>query len=184
MVGTTFAFQQLNQTALNPDRVSAFPGGRIHDVFELRDAQDRSGERNKNVFAENYGTTPIGVRVQFQEFLMLHGVDGMGIMNTDEDVQMNINEESTWSIARFDADLNRLEGSTAATIGGYGIDWTLGHTPTRRPVADETYYFMPTFNHVSRPLTGVLGMADVTIDPAIPLTGDNASVFASNNFVF
>ena len=97
LMGTTFAFQMMNQIALNPDRVSGLSGGRIHDVFQLRGDFDMPGERNKNVFAENFGDTPIGVRVNFQEFLMLSGVPVDNIDSpTESEPEFSLMYDLTW----------------------------------------------------------------------------------------
>jgi hypothetical protein len=72
LVSSTFAFVMLNQAAFNPDRVRIVAGGRLHDVMERRGEgvnRDRAGERNHDVFAENFGEMPIGVRVRFSEYL-------------------------------------------------------------------------------------------------------------------
>ena len=144
LIGSTFAFVQLNQLAFNPDGVGIFPGGRIHDVFELRGEFDMHGERNKNVFAENFGDIPIGVRVQFREFVRIAG-----------DVlvpTMAWNDPDTW--VPFEADAQMIDGqlvrrsnSVAAVVGNLGISWELGQ------LAGEEKIFMPTFNHINRPLT-------------------------------
>jgi len=143
-IGTTFAFQQLNQTALNPDRVAALPGGRIHDVFQARGETDVSGTRNKNVFAENWGSNPIGVRVQFQEFLMLNDIP----IYNDEGNLMDLNAPETWNIVRFDNEMNRIDSGATATVHNTGISWRLGQTNE----ADDVKIFMPTFNRVNRQL--------------------------------
>ena len=141
-VGTTFAFQQLGQQALNPDRVSANPGGRIHDVFLARGDQDVHGPRNKNVFAENFGSMPIGVRVQFQEFLQLNG---QGFQLNESATPMVATDRTTWNIIQLNANLERT-GAVSTAIGNLNIGWTLGHTR-------GVYNFMPTFNHVTEVLT-------------------------------
>lgn len=170
-VGTTFAFTQLNQSALNLDRVASLPGGRIHDVFQSRGAQDLFGTRNKNVFAENFGANPIGVRVQFQEFLMLNGT---AIQNTDLAMPepMNINQFNTWGIARFDANMNRITTGPNALIYNTGIRWTLGQTNA----ADDIMVFMPTFNHITRPLGAIPA---VGTQPALPAVNIPAALVGS-----
>ena len=145
----TFAFTQLRQAALNPGRVAMFAGGRIHDIYERRDlgpGRDRAGEWNKNVFAENFGGTELGVRVRFSEFLTLSGEPIV------ED--MILSDTSTWVryLASGEDVLDRVGDS--ALIGEAGIEWLLGQS------AGETKIFMPTHNHVSRYLGSALAFRD------------------------
>ena len=142
----TFAMVFLNQMAINPDLVDVFPGGRIHDVFEVHDEDDlhMHGERNKDVFAENFGDIPIGVRVQFREFARIAGVE-----ISDE---MDLNDILTWDIFEANAEMEdgelvRRSGRPAEIIGNLGVTWELGQAE------DEVKIFMPTFNHVNRPLS-------------------------------
>lgn len=145
IIGSTFAFQLLNQAALSPDRAESqdFPSGRIHNIFqEWDDFTATQGHRNKNVFAENFGDTPIGVRVQFLEFLEL---DNVGFSNLENNyIPMNINDITTWSPFLVDDGLNRRQGTTAYEIQNQGIIWVIGQS--------EPKVFMPTFNHINRPL--------------------------------
>ena len=199
LIGGTFAFQQLSQGALNPDRVDIFPGGRIHDISQERGHsnvdgeriyQDFHGERNKNVFAENFGDIPIGVRVQFREFVELngdaivnlelpvsahHGTGG-GEPNEPNNA-MDLNNLGTWSIAQFEAgpngELVRRAGTTAAYISDLGIDWQMGD--------EEGKVFMPTFNQVNRPLsqTQFLPAVDIHVD----IQNDEDTIF-NHTFVY
>ncbi|WP_285121309.1 hypothetical protein [Lactococcus petauri] len=59
LIGGTFAFTNFGQRVLNITEDTNRPnhGGRVHDYFD-----DASG--NKDVFAENFGTQPIFVRVK------------------------------------------------------------------------------------------------------------------------
>ena len=163
-ISGTYAFNQLNQAAFNPDLVDVFPGGRIHDVFEGgrvgtgANSQDMFGRRNKNVFAENFGDVPIGVRVQFYEFV---SVQGEAIDNATGQ-QMNLNDVGTWNVVRFNADMTRqgnvLTEGTSAFIGSMGIQWQLGHLP-----GESQKWYMPTFNRVNR-LLGTTHLLDLTDD--------------------
>ena len=151
----TFAFVQMNQAAFNPDLVDVMPGGRIHDVFQGgRNAagQDMFGPRDNSVFAENFGDVPIGVRVQFSEFV---SVQGEGIYNGT--TQMDLNNTATWNRVRFngamvDGQLVRAgdvaTAGTSAYIGNMGIRWQLGHS-----TGENQMWYMPTFNQVNRPAT-------------------------------
>ena len=155
LLSGTFAFSQMYLQAFNPDLVNVSPGGRIHDVFQVRGETDNHGERNKNVFAVNFGNVPIGVRVQFREFLELHEVPIDNIDGTTP-VRMDINDIRTWSITQFDENMNRRPGTTAALIGQNGISWQLGHIIDESPKV-----FMPTFNHIERELTNAERNASV-----------------------
>ena len=160
LLSGTFAFLQLNQTAFTADQIGVLPGGRIHDVFQIRSDDDNSGERNKNVFAENFGDVPIAVRVQFHEFLELNG---QAIMNDDlyPNVRMNINNITTWGLFQADRNLVRRENSVAGRIGEEGIVWRMGQS------ANDVKVFMPTFNHVNRRLTTAEMTASYSVDGSL-----------------
>lgn len=140
LFGSTFAFVQMRQAALNAGRVGTFSGGRIHDIYELSgltgSVRDRHGDFNKNVFAENYGSVPLGVRVRFSEFLATNGepiITGMELGNT-----------STWIRYTADADDVTARSGDSALIGDLDVELHFGHD------ADDYKVFMPTFNQVSR----------------------------------
>jgi len=61
----TFAWSSISQRATNPAEGETYHGGRIHDHFD--------GE-NKDVFAENFGSAPIFVRIMLKEFMEVDGV--------------------------------------------------------------------------------------------------------------
>lgn len=149
MFGGTFAFTQLNQIAFGPDAVNVIPGGRMHDIFELREegtTVSLNALRNRDVFAENFGETPIGVRVQFFEFLTLNDIP---MVNTDyyEDRVMRLNDVYTWSLFQANNDLTRRTGTTAQIIGDSGVIWHMGQSD------ENPNIYMPTFNQVNRLLT-------------------------------
>ncbi len=50
LLGGTYAWQSISQTALNEKIVEVNPGGRLHDDFD---------GTNKDVYVENFGDTPI-----------------------------------------------------------------------------------------------------------------------------
>jgi len=167
MISGTFAFMQLNQATFNIDFVDVLPGGRIHDIFQggrVIDGerrQDTFGHRNYNIFAENFGDIPIGVRVQFQEFVSIQNTP---LYNINGEL-MDLHNANTWSRVRFDEHMNRQSvtfiddnGETPVTreqqgssayIGnlGTGIIWQLGHLPN-----ESQMYYMPTFNHINQPV--------------------------------
>jgi len=158
LIGGTFAFVLLNQDALTPDWHEVINGGgRIHDVFQIRDNNINFDSRNKDVFAENFGEVPLGVRVQFHEFLAING---------EEFLDMQLNDFATWSLFRADANLNRIGNS--AQIGNSGVAWQLGTT--------EQKVFMPTFNHINRPLDGSTAIY-VPVELTSIFTQDRAYIF-------
>jgi len=59
MLGGTFAWQSISQTALNEASDVINPGGRLHDDF--------NGE-NKDVYVENFADDPIYARIQLSEY--------------------------------------------------------------------------------------------------------------------
>lgn len=137
LISGTFAFTQVRQGALNPARVGQleFVGGRMHDDFEDTSSY---GNIDKDVYAENFGISDLGVRVQFREFLELNGevVGGTSVGPA------SINNTQTWPLVMFDNPTTRRPGTYSAQIGAAGISWNLGND-------DEVHkVFMPTHNQV------------------------------------
>lgn len=64
----TFAWQSINQTALNESSDIINPGGRLHDDF--------NGE-NKDIYVENFADEPIFARIRLSEFLALTANKGI-----------------------------------------------------------------------------------------------------------
>lgn len=62
LLGGTFAWQSISQTALNETSDIINPGGRLHDDFD--------GE-NKDIYVENFADEPIFVRIRLSEYLAL-----------------------------------------------------------------------------------------------------------------
>lgn len=62
LLGGTFAWQSISQTALNETDATINPGGRLHDDF--------NGE-NKDVYVENFADEDIFARVRLDEYLEL-----------------------------------------------------------------------------------------------------------------
>jgi len=170
----TFAYLILETFVFNVDLVDAFPGGRIHDVSQERGEFDMHGERNKNVFAENFGEIPIGVRIQFREFVRIAGIE---FENSELNEDMLLHDISTWGI--FEANALMENGNlirrnypyptTASRIGDLAISWEIGQA------SDEVKIFMPTFNHANRRLTEL----QLDLSLTVPVT----SVFFSQ-YVF
>ena len=69
LLGGTFAWQSISQTALNEASDIVNPGGRLHDDFD--------GE-NKDVYVENFADEPIYARVRLGEYMEIVVNKGMG----------------------------------------------------------------------------------------------------------
>ena len=153
LISGTFAFYQFNQGAFNPVRIEQVTLGRLHDDFEARTGP---GLLDKDIYAENFTTADIMVRVQFREFLELNGE----IFGDD----VVINDHRTWPTVMFDG-ISYVPGSAtdssvpgmvvasraagiSTEIGEQNISWNLGNPEEYQKI------FMPTHNQVHR--TGVL----------------------------
>ena len=167
----TYAFQAFNQGAFNPawdeeldDEQLWYEiahGGRIHDVFQVSGNPDSPaqgyGTFNHDIFAENFGTEEIMVRVQLREFLSIDGASAIG--------GVDITDPMTWPVYLSDS-MNataRRAGTPTHEIGGAGIEWTLGQA------ADITKAFMPTFNRATLPAT--------SINPTVPTPFNHNEAF-------
>ena len=144
LIGGTFAWMSGTQRAINPWYFDVFNAGRIHDNFEpIWSTSGRGhmpGEHNKDVFAENFGTQSLFVRIRLFEFFAQDGIP----LNPAWD----IDDPMTWSLylsAANDARVRRsdaVNNNLSEEIGERGIEWTMGGEKV----------FMPTFNHaVARP---------------------------------
>ena len=159
----TYAWQSFNQGAFNVAWFDAHNyGGRIHDHFgtecEPTDVPDAGCERNKDVFAENFGTNDVFVRIRLREFL---AIDGRPVI-----LGMDINNPSGWP-TYFSEPLRVHTPLSASNIErlhtDYGIRWTLGQAN------DEYMYFMPTHNQARY-------RADF-IDPSVPEPFNHRNAF-------
>ena len=129
----TYAWLSLDQIAYNEASGAPYPGGRVHDDYD---------GRNKDVYAENYGTLPLLVRISLREYMETG--TGAGIKDTDPGVNSaapftagaDINDKATWPahIPGGDDPADCAIGE-ADLVHKY-IQWTLGGSKV----------FMPTFN--------------------------------------
>ena len=152
MLGGTFAWQSINQQALNEVMSVTNPGGRLHDDFD---------GSSKDVYVENFGNQPIFARIRLDEYMEIGA--GAGIKTVDDGVNnatslaknADINDVATWT--------THIPGTTAATtgIGQENADdslwndadknfktywtWTMGGQDTTNNPNGQTVY-MPTFN--------------------------------------
>ena len=151
-LGGTFAWQSINQQALNEVMSVTNPGGRLHDDFD---------GSSKDVYVENFGNQPIFARIRLDEYMEIGA--GAGVKTGDDGVNnaislakdANINDVTTWT--------THIPGTTAATtgIGQENSDdslwndtdktfktywtWTMGGQDTVNNPNGQTVY-MPTFN--------------------------------------
>jgi len=145
----TFAFEQFGQGAFNvvwDGEIASTPndnyGGRVHDDFEDREGP---GHYDKDIFVENFGERDLFVRIQLREFLSINdiAIGGTSVGLT------TVSNPTTWPIYEAEANsvhLRRVDSPYAYYIGLEGIQWTLGHA------SDVQKIFMPTHNHVTRPV--------------------------------
>jgi len=138
--GTYAAYITIGRTAIGVNVHDTNHYGRLHDNFAILGG----GERNKDIFAENFGEDGIFVRIQLREFMQ--DANGNIIGQAESTNLIDMQNPLTWPL--FQADPTnihqRRSGTATATIGQAGVSWTLGDTnPTRK-------IFMPTHNRVTR----------------------------------
>lgn len=110
----TFAWSSISQNALNENDGKTESGGRIHD-----DYNKESG--NKDIYAENYSTQNLMVRVKLSEYMEDNGVPK--VAGTDR------LDRTTWTPYT-------LPGTEESTIYRTYVEWELG--------GEKVY--LPTFN--------------------------------------
>ena len=135
LLGGTFAWQGINQTALNEASDVINPGGRLHDDFSYTEEI-----KNKDVYVENFADEAIFARVRLEEYFgitMNKGVEGA---EKTENIVGDKNEDGTYNYVVFTGYDSLTDGDVSA--GGTDAEenpywtWTTG---------GETVY-MPTFN--------------------------------------
>lgn len=138
LLGGTFAWQSISQTALNEASDIVNPGGRLHDDF--------NGE-NKDVYVENFADEPIFARVRLGEYMEIvvnKGMDGLektvAVIGSIKEDTGEYNYETFKDydgVGTSDGDNDGMFASAAVdTEGNPYWTWTTG---------GETVY-MPTFN--------------------------------------
>ena len=80
----TYAWVSISQIAYNEASGTPNPGGRIHDDYD--------GE-NKDVYAENFGTVPLFVRIKLNEYM--EAGKGAGMKSLDGGITPNPDNEAT-----------------------------------------------------------------------------------------
>ena len=149
----TFAWSSISQRATNPIQGTPPPieeGGRIHDHFN---------GSNKDVFAENFGESPLFVRIQLREFLEFNGVSQVGTGALRDDYM-------TWPVHNPTGTPANI-GTNTNGIGNY-MSWTMGGQST----------FMPTFNHQ---ITGNGGLQTEASGRAIDYITGGSTAAGGNN---
>lgn len=149
LFGGTFAWQSLNQEALNEIRGGTNPGGRLHDDFNnVSFDTDKNGVAkyktktyDKDVYVENFTSAlddgvQIFARVRLDEYMEIG--PGAGTNRADKQVEVlglsvdgtpsQLNRRSTWT--------TRRPGDTNSAFQKYWI-WTMNGGQTT---------YMPTFN--------------------------------------
>ena len=145
LLGGTFAWQSVNQTALNEASDVINPGGRLHDDFSYTEEI-----KNKDVYVENFADEEIFARVRIEEYfeitmnkgtpaenneILIGGeeIDGEGNPVYDE------NGEAVKTYTTFTNYDSLVNGTLQAAVDGDGTAWWSWET------GGETIY-MPTFN--------------------------------------
>lgn len=149
-LGGTFAWQSINQTAVNEGSDIVNPGGRLHDDYD--------GETgDKDVYVENftgeYGED-IYTRIRLEEYFKVavntgHGnkdeSDVIGSTETDEEGNVTYNYRIFTGYDTLDEN-NTVSACVDTTGEGKNstdtsyFKWTMGSEDS------ETVYYMPTFN--------------------------------------
>ena len=134
LLGGTFAWQSINQTALNEASDVINPGGRLHDDF--------NGE-NKDIYVENFAEEPIYARIQLGEYFEI--ITNFGAANEDIVKSTQIlgskNDDGTYNYETFYFDGN-VDENGAVNAGGSDEE---GNPYWTWQTGGSTVY-MPTFN--------------------------------------
>ncbi len=119
LLGGTFAWQSISQTALNEASDVVNPGGRLHDDFN---------GTNKDVYVENFAEDDIFARVKLDEYFEIVMNQGVEELETTDVITTGAekNDQKTWPTHKF--------GEANATDDFW--DWQTGGQTV----------FMPTFN--------------------------------------
>ena len=136
LLGGTFAWQSISQTALNEASDIVNPGGRLHDDF--------NGE-NKDVYVENFADEPIYARVRLGEYMEIVVNKGMG-----EPIEKTV---AVIGSRNFDADGN-VESYNYDVFKNYesdgefnaGVDKTDPDKSWWTWTTGGSTVYMPTFN--------------------------------------
>ena len=150
LLGGTFAWQSISQTALNESADVVNPGGRLHnDMWYVSET-----ENNNDIYVENFGEEPIVARVRLSEYMEVvlnRGTAGelekwlIGSKTEQTDDEGNVSY--TYDYKTFTG-YDELDGNGAVNAG-YALDENGDRTD------DPAYWtwqtggstvYMPTFN--------------------------------------
>ncbi|MCL2655279.1 MAG: Ig-like domain-containing protein [Coriobacteriia bacterium] len=150
LLAGTFAWKSISQKALNQVKETVNPGGRVHDDFD---------GKNKDVYAENFGSKPIYVRIQLSEYMETGDgagdATGSGKTATPFQTGATIEDRDNWELHKPSQNDPALCSNADADQFHDYVDWTMGGSKI----------FMPTFNKDNDSLaTDATGIAidDVT----------------------
>lgn len=148
LLGGTFAWQSIQQTALNQASDTINPGGRLHDDF--------NGE-NKDVYVENFADEPIYARIRLSEYFEIGREAGF-----------NMNDENRTG---FDV---ITEGAVYGDTDTYNIHYFHKDnltSPYWRWITGGSTVYLPTFNmnkdSLEADINGTLAGPDGKITAAI-----------------
>lgn len=130
LVAGTLAYSQFQQAVLNPFEGFVANGTRLHDDYK---GVINEKENPKDVYVENFGTTPLLVRVRFSEYFELGGTALLGTSKSNT---------GTWAV-RKPGVVNAASADWGWTMGGQkwylptdNLDDIINGTPTG-PDADK-----------------------------------------------
>ena len=132
LLGGTFAWQSVNQTALNEASDVINPGGRLHDDF--------NGE-NKDIYVENFADEPIYARIQLSEYFEIIVNYGKGDAEKSTQILGSKEDDGTYNYDTFYFDGN-VDENGAVNAGGGDEE---GNPYWTWQTGGSTVY-MPTFN--------------------------------------
>jgi hypothetical protein len=180
----SLAYQNFQQTALNPFEGFVANGTRLHDDYK---GVINEKQNPKHVYVENFGKTSLLVRIRFSEYFELGGDKLLGTDKSDT---------STWVVRRPNI-LNATSADWGWTMGGQkyylptdNTDDIINNVPTgsdaSKPenIIGRSWYDavtgtdLETKNYAST-MVGALGTG-VTVDPFT--AADAGTVFTDNVF--
>ena len=136
LLSGTFAWQSINQTALNEASDVVNPGGRLHDDFD---------GTNKDIYVENFADEPIYARVRLNEYfevVMNYGKEGVEVTDivagskTEKD-DPGETDETGKNLYDYTYDIHYFDQENATDAFW---NWTMGSSES------EDVWYMPTFN--------------------------------------
>ncbi len=161
LLGGTFAWQSISQTALNETDDIINPGGRLHDDFD---------GSNKDVYVENFADNPIFARIRLDEYFEI-------TMNKNTPAEAT--EVITTGATKGDTDTYLTHYFDQENLTDTYWEWATGGSTT----------YMPTFNKNKDSLKAdINGTYDMDFDDYVAYTDgetkiDNAVYDADSNSV-